>query len=323
MHDLLTRLLPRSQRVGLVAYAIAFVLLCIHSSPTLGAAPSIGILYSNESPAQLAVVNKIKQVLLDAFSETPTILTATVDGGGNATLSSTSHDLVITVGVEAAVACRDLCGSDSLLRTLIPARTADAMLLSGHNNSIYSIYLDQPLSRLLNLSKIALPYDRDVGVLLGPSSTAHSKDLRRVAKRLKISLNIEQISNQSELITALERLLKQSEVLLALPDPLIYNRFTVQKILLTTYRLQRPVVSFSAALVRAGATMAVYSSPEQIGQHVGEAAIRIVNHTERRRTYSLPPRYYSVAVNHQVAHSLGITLPDEETLLHMLQDAER
>nr|HPR06509.1 ABC transporter substrate binding protein [Denitromonas sp.] len=82
--------------------------------------------------------------------------------------------------------------------------------------------------------------------------------------------------------------------------------------LLTAYRHRSPVIGFSPAYVRAGAVMAVYSSPEQMGQQAAEMAVQSLlgNPLPEARH----PAYFSVSVNPHVARSLSIDLPDAATL---------
>ena len=67
------------------------------------------------------------------------------------------------------------------------------------------------------------------------------------------------------MFAALKPVLDDAEVLLAVADPEVYNGTTVSNILLATYRAQLPVVAFSPAYVNAGALLALYSTPRQIG----------------------------------------------------------
>jgi ABC-type uncharacterized transport system substrate-binding protein len=104
-----------------------------------------------------------------------------------------------------------------------------------------------------------------------------------------------------------------------LPDPLVFNKGTVQSLLLTTYRYQDPVIGFSQAYVKAGALAAVYSSPEQIGRQTGEALVRVL--AGRALLLPLPeyPKYFSVSVNYQVARSLGLSVGDEALIYQKLK----
>ena len=128
---------------------------------------------------------------------------------------------------------------------------------------------------------------------------------------------IEMVDGDADPLPELKRLLGESDVLLAVPEPLIYNRNTIQSILLTTYRHEVPLLGFSPSYVKAGAIAAVFTMPEQIGQQAAE----MIQHLAAERRLPLPqsPRYFSVGVNAQVARSLGIGLDDEISLINKLK----
>jgi ABC-type uncharacterized transport system substrate-binding protein len=175
-----------------------------------------------------------------------------------------------------------------------------------------AIYIDQPWARQFALIRHALPGRTKVGILLAPNSTELASALSAAAKAAGFVAIIEVVDGEADLLPVLKRLLVECDVVLAVPDPLIYNRNTVQSILLTTYRHQVPLLGFSPSYVKAGAIAAVFSVPEQIGQQAAEMIHRLT--ADRRLPLPQPPRYFSVGVNAQVARSLGIGLDDEASL---------
>src|SRR4030065_2385532 len=126
------------------------------------------------------------------------------------------------------------------------------------------------MARQLRLIRLALPGRTRVGMVLGPDSQKSERELRRAATVAGIVPRMEQISDEKQLVGALHRVLDDADVLLAVPDALVFNRHTAQSMLLTTYRLGKPVAGYSRAYVTAGALFAVYSTPSQIGRHIGE-----------------------------------------------------
>ena len=105
-----------------------------------------------------------------------------------------------------------------------------------------------------------------------------------------------------------------------MPDATVYNNRTISNILLTAYHQRSPVVGFSPAYVKAGALLALYSTPAQVGQQAGEAARLGL------ATGSLPPpaapRHFRISTNPYVARSLGIQLEDPAVLHERLERSE-
>jgi putative tryptophan/tyrosine transport system substrate-binding protein len=123
------------------------------------------------------------------------------------------------------------------------------------------------------------------------------------------------------LFAALRPVLDDAGVLLAVADPEVYNGSTVSNILLATYRAQVPVVAFSPAYVKAGALLALYSTPGQIGTQAA-GLVRQLQLGGAMGVTSQYPVEFSVAVNDHVARSLGFSL-DEVALMTRLQKLER
>ena len=130
-----------------------------------------------------------------------------------------------------------------------------------------AIYLDQPISRHLQLVRVAqTARARSVGVVLGPSQSVSQSELTHAASSSGLRLSTAALSGGGDLFSSLQTLLPNVDALLLFPDPLVVNRGSVQNLMLTTYRQRVPVVGHSQNLVDAGALVAVYSTPQQIGQ---------------------------------------------------------
>lgn len=233
--------------------------------------------------------------------------------------------LIVTVGTKAAKKVRDERVTVPVLNTLIP-RSAFLSLHKNNKKNGYrkhsAIFIDQPLIRQINLIHIALPQRKRVGIILGPSSKHILKEIDVTKGVSKVRLMITIINEGENLIKVLNRLLEYTDVLLAVPDRAVFNRGTVHHFLLTTYRQNVPVIGYSKAYVNAGALLAVYSTPENIGLQTGE----LIRQLLRKREYRLPapqfPKYFSVSINYQVARSMGISLESEAVIERKIRENE-
>lgn len=185
---------------------------------------------------------------------------------------------------------------------------------------IRAVVLDQPMSRLLNLIQAALPSARRIGVLAGTASMLPLRTLVRHAQERGLTVAADVMTTSDEVVVALERLVPRMDLLLALPDPMVHNRNTVQPLLLTTYRAGIPVVTYSESYLQAGAAIALFTTPKQVAQQAAEA---ILQYPEK----GLPPpvqmpRYFTVGVNSAVVRSLGLSLPSVSELQERLGGLE-
>jgi ABC-type uncharacterized transport system substrate-binding protein len=231
--------------------------------------------------------------------------------------------LAVAVGVSAAEALAAQPERPPVLTILVPRawylKTGRMRLSADGRHSVSAIYLDQPFERQAHLIRLALPDVRRVGVLLSAEQSGVVSELDSALRAQGLGLVYATLTPGERLITPLEAVLTESDVLLALPDPLVFNRNTAQSLFLTSYRYRDPVLGYSHSLTRAGALLSLHSSPAQIGRQAAEW----IKNALQGGTVRLPPpaypSYFSVSINDQVARSLGFTLPSEADLEKRLE----
>jgi putative tryptophan/tyrosine transport system substrate-binding protein len=270
---------------------------------TVSAAPfSVTIVLSENSGAYLEFSNALRENLLRK-NITPVVT-------GNPAAPVADSDLVIGVGMKAATAIPK-SAHEKLLRDF-PWR--------AKSKTYSAIFLDQSPARQIGLIAAALPDKQRVGILYATPPVDLLR-LKQATKERGLVLHEQMVGPNIALHEALQIMLNESQVLLALPDTEIYNGSTIRNILLAAYRSGIPLVGFSAGYVKAGALCALYSTPEQLA---AQAAVLINNFSE---TKNFPPaqypREFEVAVNDQVARSLGLRTRSAAELHNAIQVLER
>ncbi len=227
-------------------------------------------------------------------------------------LERSPRSIVVAAGVGAARAVASHPTGGPTIYTMLP-RTALEQLRrhytlgqAGHDYT--AMFLDQPFARQLALVRAALPQAQRLAVLAGPSSHAEVGALFEAAARAGFTLVLEGITRPDDLVPALRRALPDADALLALPDAEVFNRNTVQNVLLTTYRYRVPVFAYSEGLLRAGAAYALYTSPRRLGSEVGALLARYLAAPERGLPSPDHPRDFEVDTNAHVARSLDLPL---------------
>lgn len=240
-------------------------------------------------------------------------------------------DLIVTVGVAAFDATLHWLAGKSeawervpVLATLLPLAAFDLQLAqgaAGGRRPLSAAVLDQPIGRQMALLKRALPDRRRVGVLLGPQTRPLLGMLQKEAGARGLTLMAGTAGRAGEeLYPALKAVLEEADVILAQPDPAIFHSANLQNILLTTYRARVPLVAFSAAYVKAGAVLAIYSTPAQVARRAAD----MVRHWMGGRGLPPPqmPREFAVSLNARVAASLGLPLDDAAAIAEDLRRQE-
>ena len=226
--------------------------------------------------------------------------------------------LVVTVGVRATDQVASLPIRTPVLAVLVPRawyiKTGRTRLQDGGRRSASAIFLDQPFERQARLIRLAFPEMRRVGVLLSAEQRGLVDELDEALRAQRLELVHIPVAEDERLIAPLEQVLSETDLLLAIPDPLVFNRNTAQSLFLTSYRYRDPVVGYSRSMTRAGALVSLYSSPAQIGRQAAEWLGNALSGTTVRLPPPAHPVYFEVSINDQVARSLGISLPDATDL---------
>lgn len=229
--------------------------------------------------------------------------------------------LRVAVGVAAARTLSAAHGGAPLLCVLLSQNEYRA-LPRPVGTELSGLFLEQPLSRYLALLQLALPERKQVGVVLGPVSASLAADLRQAGARQQLQITTASITTERELTAALEQVIRPAGVLLALPDPVVVNADTARTLIMTAYHQNVALVGYSQALAKAGALMAVHSTPEQFGRDAGEMIRQALASSPARLPPARHPAHFTVSVNYQVARALDLDLPAEERLAAWLRQQE-
>lgn len=309
------RLLPLLRRT-LSSYALAILAAAV---PARAVAGEVALVLSEEGGAYKEVAEEIRS-RLEPGAKVSLHNTASLKE-----LERAQPRFVVAVGARAAGMLAASPAGAPVLVTLLPkdafARLVAGSRREGAGRPMSAVYLDHPLARQFELIRLAIPEAQRIGVLLGPETRLRFGELQSAALGSRLKLSTQLVAQDGDLAPALQKLLPEIDLLLALPDPAVLNAGTIQMVLLSAYRHQRPLAGFSAAYTRAGAVLSLYSTPRQIG---GQAAdmLRFALSAGRLPAPQYP-RNYEVSTNPHVARSLGLSLESEERLLRRLRDSER
>lgn len=223
------------------------------------------------------------------------------------------------IGAERALASPALARVP-MLAALLPQAGYQALAARGGLRAS-AVFLDQPPERYAELLHLALPECKRVGVLFGPDSLASRAALAHaLAVRGLTLVPAAVLSDDRAVYPALRSVLDDADVLLVLPDKLVFNANSMPNILIAAYRQRVPLVSYSAAHVRAGALLALHTDPDDVAQQVAAAMRQVL------AGRGLPPQRlaegFSIASNEQVARSLGLALPAPQALARLMQSRE-
>ncbi|MDZ7585410.1 MAG: ABC transporter substrate binding protein [Thiobacillus sp.] len=295
----------------IVRLGLACACLLLVSAQAVAA--RVTVVLSDDSAPYQEVYQVIRAYLDDTSHEVIRVYAERLNA-----VSLNESRLAVAVGVRAAESLAALPVRPPVLAVLVPrawyVKTGRARLSDGGGRRASAIYLDQPFERQVRLIHQAFPEARRVGMLVSAEQSGLVGELGDALQAQRLSLAHVTLSGEERLITALENVLSDAELLLAVPDPLIFNRNTAQSLFLTSYRYRVPVLGYSRSLTRAGALLSLHSSPEQIGRQTAEWVKGAIQGVPVNLPPPAHPAYFSISINEQVARSLGFSLPPEAEL---------
>lgn len=223
--------------------------------------------------------------------------------------------LLVSIGTPALTGLAEASASGRLGRVPVVATMMPNSMLETLRKRIAqpltAVVLDQPPARQMALLHYAFPTLSRIGILIGAESAQYQAGLEKAAADQGLQLNVYRVNGgEDALYPVLQRVLDENDVLLAVPDAGIYNSASIQNILLAAYRQKIPLIGYSPAYVRAGAMLALYSTPTQIGMQTARIVhgLLVGNPAGSSGASVQSPADFSVGVNTNVARSLGFRL---------------
>ncbi len=223
-------------------------------------------------------------------------------------------DLIVTLGLQAAKHGLNYEADIPVIHSYI---TEFQYNQNSPKDNHYSLLLDQPFKRYVHFIKHLLDV-QSIAIIKTEANKLEQDDLLSISAVTGLHIDQYIFEQGDNPINSVRNVLRQNDVLLTLPESDVYNRNTLKGILLASYRLDKPVVSYSPSHVKSGALAAIYTSPENIGKQLAS----MINKMIENKRYKPPIRSYAqdfnIVFNQRVADSLNIKLPDKQTLRQQL-----
>ncbi|MGC2166123.1 MAG: ABC transporter substrate binding protein [Gallionella sp.] len=309
----------RYRHVTLLAHLLCALLWADSSYAQVPEPGRVLILMSQHSAPYEEVADELSKGITAVMPDTE------IRRADNSELATQQGDaeIIVAVGSEAGELAAENAPQVPVLNMLVPQQMHQHLARrhqhrkAGHYSAIY---LDQPPARQIDLIRLAFPDRKSIGVLAGPASVFVVPGLQAACVSRDVDLIVAKAQGPAELAAALRQLTQEADVLLALADPAIQNSGTVRNILISAYRASLPVVAFSPSYVAAGAVLALYSTPRQMGRQGADAILQWL------RDRSLPPPQYpsefEIAINENVARSLNLVIDPVSTLTDKMRRAK-
>ena len=215
--------------------------------------------------------------------------------------------LVVALGSSALTALADSHSDAPVLLSMVldEAARGTKLHLAG------SVHLDMTLSEVLDDVTALFPGKTRVAIIFNPKRAW--ADAPSVTNIRGFAIQSIECSSAEDLLRALPSLRGKTDFVVTLPDSTLYNSATIKPLILASLENRLPLIGFSAAFVRSGASLGVYADFEDIGQQTAEAAQRIIS--GQSQVVHEGPRKHITAVNQRVLRLLGMDYRQREGLV--------
>jgi len=221
-------------------------------------------------------------------------------------LGNGANQLAIAVGVTAVRAVASANSHMPLLATM--AFRADIGSLRASEGAPVklagAVWLDLPVAEVIGGLRTIFPAAARIGIV---RNTSHPDVVEALNQSHPlpggVSLKPIECASAAELLASMQKLRGQFDFLICLPDSDLYNKTTVEPLILASLEHKLPLVGFSASFVRAGAAVGVYPDFAEVGRQTAALSERFLTGAQGSRDEY--PRRTAVAVNERVMHLLG------------------
>lgn len=221
---------------------------------------------------------------------------------------------VITIGSDAAQRVAKAKPNGAVLHLFVTEGVLDKIYERQLPPNVSAILLEQPFQRYADAVKTLFPNAEGVAILYGPVSVKRKPEYDAILKQKGLTAKSIVIDENQNASRAIEKLLEFELPVIAVPDSVALPPSNSKWLLYTAYRKRIPVIVYSHAFLVAGATVGVYSTPEQILQQALETAKKILLQKEYDKEQQGYPQYFDIVANKRVAESMSITFPSSNEL---------
>lgn len=310
---MISRLIPIIRRGRIFLHQIVALFFILLSS--LFALPAWAVdIYFAESNA---ISDQAKSISSSLKSSTEGIVNHPIETISSKAASSMggNSNLIVAIGPEAL---RDIIsgqGTAPVVAVFVSKASYESILFDQKppvKRDVSAVYSDPDPFKQVALTRILYGESSASVVIDSPSIRTYIKDYTDAAAQLGVKLiviNLDEIRSTSDFI----RSTKQARSILLLKDHELFRRMPLEKILLSSYDINRQgVIGYSRGLVKNGAAATTFSSLADISTSIANH----VGNIEKKLPLNKPgfTATFQVILNKYILRSLDVVDTDEDVL---------
>jgi len=274
-------------------------------------AGGVVVLRSSDIPAYTRTVEAFQRAYhdrVDLFSLTELDPNVAIER-----MRETNPEIVVAVGLKAAVLVRDRMPRVPMVYCMVPAPLRHDLV----GSRITGVSADVPPALEMGLLHDLAPDVRRVGVIVGRHSEAWLREAQAAAEKLNVRLEVARIDSLPQLGPQLRMLVQVSDALWMPADADVATPEAFHFMMSQALEARLPFFTFAPGLVRAGALAAAAPDLDWVAARIVEAVRRVQSGERAGDVPSTDLRRVRLVANLTTARALGRDLPAS-----VLKDAE-
>lgn len=234
-------------------------------------------------------------------------------------------DLIYTIGSEASLFVKKNPMNAPVVFSMVldPVENNLVTSLDRPGGNITGVVLNISIEDQFREFKKVVPGITRIGMLYdAKTKTVMEASARNAAKRIGVAFVAHPVRFEKDISIELDRVLKEADCLWAGVDPLIYNKVTLDHIILATLKNKTPFMVFSSPAVRAGALLALECDYYDIGSQSTEIVIEVFKGQDPGSIPVGLPRTTRLIINKRTAQIIGVKIPASILRKAMVYGAE-
>ena len=288
-----------------------FCLLVLSFSTDVSAAEDVFVVLSSEAKPYRQAAEALQSTLKKENIKTRTYLSVKLSPVGLDFSSDTYKMKVwVAIGSRAATQLNSVLPQSSPLVYCMVADPEKIGFESKRKN-VVGVSITKPVQEQFAIMRKAMPDLRSIGMLYRSSSMKSMQTLIEVNAHLPSDWTLEavDVDKADSMADAIADLFRGDVGMIwTMADSAIYNRATVNSLLLASLRQQVPVFGFSGSFVKAGALLGLEADPVLQGEYAASLVVEGLHGKSKAVSISSG---VTLVVNMVVAARLGISLPED------------
>ena len=223
---------------------------------------------------------------------------------------SLSPSAIFTIGTKATAYARGINDIPKVFTLVVnPLKESFCTKTGAPLEDMTGILISASPYEKFKLIKEAIPNATRIGVVYDPAKSGNiiAQGIN-AAKKLNMEIIEAPVTDKSKVLEKFESLSGKIDVLWAVVDNTVYNRKSMEFVLLFSLRNKIPFIGFSENQVKAGALMGIYCDYPNLGIQAAEVVNEILSGKGPEEIPLQNPKIFKYAISERASKIMGIKI---------------